>query len=184
MHLPAFCPHCGNVFPSGIDAGGGTLVLIGCRSNCPRCLEWAIVPDGVYRALKEATATARELRHKPEALKAAGDLAKRTALGEVKFEKAVEQAHRIDPKLGRVFRRTKRFIRGPIALAAALATIGCFFLAWSAHESAKEAQAQTEAILRVLTEMQQDNRKRQRQEHVARQRRGAIPQKHGTIRGK
>lgn len=49
VEIPAFCGSCGAVFGSGIVADNVQgLTLVGNKARCPRCGEWAEIPDGTF----------------------------------------------------------------------------------------------------------------------------------------
>jgi ribosomal protein S27AE len=51
VQFPAFCPNCGLIFESrllGISGNVTGLVLKDNREQCPRCGEWAELPDGTF----------------------------------------------------------------------------------------------------------------------------------------
>jgi hypothetical protein len=50
FEVPAFCPHCGAIFGSGIVLGElmRRLTLTGNKARCPVCDQWGDIPDGVF----------------------------------------------------------------------------------------------------------------------------------------
>lgn len=62
MPLPAVCPDCGAVFPSGFGLGSAAhMVVEGCRSGpCPGCGGVGLVPDGAYTIVEQVLAYSRD----------------------------------------------------------------------------------------------------------------------------
>jgi hypothetical protein len=54
--FPAFCPHCGLIFDShGLKIEGEVrgLTLAGNKETCPRCGQWAELPDGTFNVVDD-----------------------------------------------------------------------------------------------------------------------------------
>jgi hypothetical protein len=51
VQFPAFCPHCGLIFESrafSFAPGVKNITFEGSRETCPRCHQWAEIPDGTF----------------------------------------------------------------------------------------------------------------------------------------
>lgn len=55
MHMiPAVCKKCGLVFPAFGGPVGSVISMTDCQAGCPRCGQWAHVPNGFYEILQDA----------------------------------------------------------------------------------------------------------------------------------
>lgn len=132
MQLPAVCPYCRTIFPSGISGGSDAEIKIfDVQVQCknPICQRTAFVPDGVYYISKLAENIATELSDHPEKLKAASRLAKLAFDGGVDQEVAIHNAEQIHPKIGDLFKKAYNISKELLVVASCLATIyGAFVL--------------------------------------------------------
>lgn len=159
-----FCPHCRLLFLSNaMDLSAALISISDVREDCQRCGQTAQAIDGVYRFIEEANEFAFSAAASPDILHAIGVLAQKAAFGEIDPASAEHQARKISPEAAGLFVRIRANLKDAILVAAALATIGGLFLAYSANKSAEEAQARTEKLLKRLIETQEhDDRHHQK----------------------
>lgn len=61
LRVPASCPACGLIYPSGIEVGAGSLgiAFYGSKARCPRCGTWGHIIDGVLDVLDQTIRVVR-----------------------------------------------------------------------------------------------------------------------------
>ena len=116
--IPAFCPHCGAIFGSGIEVGSQvrSLTLSGNKAGCPVCGEWGDIPDGVFDVtdgVLEVLSAPAVTRERLEGLR---DILQSAHHGSIAAPEAVEQLERAAPELVDPF--LNRLKRDPAALAS------------------------------------------------------------------
>jgi hypothetical protein len=111
--FPAFCPHCGLIFPSrliGIAPGAVVqdLVLEGNKETCPRCGQWAELPDGRFTIADDTIHVLAASKLSRERLGQLAAILEQVKAGSLTEDEAAEQAPELEPlftKYGPVMRK-------------------------------------------------------------------------------
>jgi len=101
--IPAFCPHCGNLFESRMfhfDGDITSLHLEGNRETCPNCNNMAQVVDGTFNTVGGALAMISGPQITADVLRKFGVLAQSAIEKKITTEELQRQATDIDPMLG------------------------------------------------------------------------------------
>ncbi len=103
--VPAFCPTCYLLFPSGlVVAEGGSVGLFDSVTNCPRCGGEANFANGIYEAAGNILKITQDPNFKTELLAGLAGIFHNPVESDEELEKAAEAAEKIHPGFGELVR--------------------------------------------------------------------------------
>jgi hypothetical protein len=105
QRIPAFCPNCRLLFPTGlVVAEGATVGLFGTITNCPRCGGDADFPDGIYEAVGKLLKLTQDPKFKAEMLATLSGIFERPVGSDDELEASARDAEALHPGLGNLVR--------------------------------------------------------------------------------
>lgn len=102
--IPAYCPHCGVLFPSLVElgggGGGGGAVLVGNKETCINCGQMADILDGMFNAVGDVLELISGPQFTRDILQALAELLEKAKQNQITVDELERAATEIDPELG------------------------------------------------------------------------------------
>jgi hypothetical protein len=150
--LPAFCPTCKTVFPSGFVVQQATNTSFsGNRATCPVCHNPdAKVIDGTFDIASDVIKIISAPEFTVEILKAFAAIAKSLSEGKIPEQQAISEANNLSPKLGQLLRGAANKLTDVALIATLTAVLVAHYDSTTAESSADK---RTEMTINAITDL-------------------------------